>query len=333
MDNADRMKLHKKDTGHEELLTLLNRTLEDDEESLIEEFNQPQKPVLLIIGNARSGSTLLYQWLASTGLFGYPSNIISRFYKAPYIGALIQKAFTDYDHHGELFSSQAITFQSSLGKTTGALSPHEFWYFWRRFFRFGEIQKLTDEELRGVPSGRFLSELAALEHAFKKPLLFKGMILNRNLSYLNRLIRPALFLHIRREDLRNMESLYHARVDYFGTAEKWYSFKPPEYPILKEMTVYEQLAGQVLLTNRAIENQFAEFPERNRLTIHYEELCRNPEKIYREILNKMERLGNPIRQPYHGPVSFEPSFREPESTFQVRSAEEAIEKMRKYEYN
>ncbi|MEX2600471.1 MAG: sulfotransferase [Balneolaceae bacterium] len=332
MDNGDRNKVHKRDPDLEEILSLLNQTLDDDEKSLTKEFIRPVRPVLFIVGNARSGSTLLYQWLASTGLFGYPSNIISRFYQAPYIGALIQKTFTDYDRHGELFGSEALTCRSTLGKTAGALSPHEFWYFWRRFFRFGEIQYLTGEELRQVPSGRFLSELAALEHSFGKPMLLKGMILNRNLSYLNRLIDQVLFLHIRREEIQNMASLYHARIDYFGTPGKWYSFKPPEYPVLKNMTLYEQLAGQVVLTNRAIEQQFAEFPKRSTLTIHYEELCRNPEKVYHDIQNSMELLGNPIREPYRGSASFELPGPKPDSTFHLKSAEEALRKMEEYEF-
>src|SRR5699024_10587460 len=142
----------------EAILRLLNDTLADDEADLTHEYNKPKYPVLFIVGNARSGTTLLYQWLASTGLFAYPSNIISRFYNAPYIVALIHKMFIDYDKFGELSGDRKLSFNSTLGKTKGPASPHEFWYFWRRFFEFEDIQKLNDQQLANIGGKTFVRE-------------------------------------------------------------------------------------------------------------------------------------------------------------------------------
>jgi len=62
----------------------------------------PQQPVLFVIGAPRSGTTLSTQILANSGAFGYPTNLLSRFYAAPYIGTLVQKLATDpgYDFKG-----------------------------------------------------------------------------------------------------------------------------------------------------------------------------------------------------------------------------------------
>ena len=38
--------------------------------------------VVLVVGGPRSGSTVMMQWLASSGVFAYPSNLLSRFYRA-----------------------------------------------------------------------------------------------------------------------------------------------------------------------------------------------------------------------------------------------------------
>ena len=108
-------------------------------------------PIIFIMGCARSGTTLVSQYLARSREFCYPTNFISRFYYAPYIGALLQRLMFDLDTKGELFGSfkEAVDFKSVLGKTKAASSPNEFWYYWRRFFKFGEIQKLDDAQLAG----------------------------------------------------------------------------------------------------------------------------------------------------------------------------------------
>jgi hypothetical protein len=80
---------HKRNIELENILNLLNSNLENTEKDLISQFKEPQYPVVFIVGVARSGSTLLYQYFAQSSFFSYPSNIISRFYKAPYIGSLI----------------------------------------------------------------------------------------------------------------------------------------------------------------------------------------------------------------------------------------------------
>ena len=91
MDNHLRTDMHRRTKVLEELLDRVNCLFEEAELREISQMTQPKLPVLLIVGNPRSGTTLLYQWLAATGLFAYPSNIMSRFYRAPYIGGLLHK--------------------------------------------------------------------------------------------------------------------------------------------------------------------------------------------------------------------------------------------------
>ena len=50
---------------------------------------------IFVFGPLRSGTTLFMQWLAASGLTAYPSNLLSRFYQAPHIGARIQMVLTD----------------------------------------------------------------------------------------------------------------------------------------------------------------------------------------------------------------------------------------------
>lgn len=323
MNNNERTIQNKRDEELEYILSLLNSTLEDDEKELTDDFIKPKYPPLFIVGNARSGTTLLYQWLASTRLFAYPSNIISRFYRAPYIGALIHKMFTEHDKLGELYGEQKFKFQSHLGKTKNPTAPHEFWYFWRRFFEFDEIQKLGKKDLSKVNEELFLKELAALEGAFNKPLLLKGMILNWNLSYLIKLMPKSIFIHLKRDELYNMHSLYKTRKEYFGDVSKWYSFKPPEYSFLKEKGIYEQLAGQVIYTNRAIENGLESCSD-NLIQISYKSFCAKPEILYKKLSEKLNDKGYFFSEEYTGDYSFDNRNQITDSTFNKEKAQKVL---------
>ena len=328
MDNDLRTQTHKRTKALEDLLNKINCLFEEPELREISQLTQPKLPTLLIVGNPRSGTTLLFQWLAATGLFAYPSNIMSRFYNAPYIGGLIHKIFIEYDKHGEICGKRQFDFTSSLGKTKGPDSPHEFWYFWRRFFHFGEIHRLNEDELASVNHELFLKELAAIESCFEKPLLLKALIMNWNLGYLNDKLQKPLFLFIKRNAIHNMASLYKTRKSFFNDPQRWYSFKPPEYEALKAKDVYLQLAGQVHYTNQYIEQTLKSIQHERSIVISYEKFCAAPEEHYHAIQSLMKLHGYDTNQAYTGPASFQPSINF-DNGFNTAKAEKALSRIRK----
>jgi hypothetical protein len=201
LKNKERDIKHQRKEEVEEILLQLERLISPVEQDAVQGFVEPELPVILIMGCARSGSTFLMQALADSGAFCYPTNLMSRFYYAPYIGSLLQRLLIDYDYKGEILGAEnKMTFQSELGKTAGANSPHEFWYFWRRFFQFGSLQRLSDQDLEGVETHLFLKELASIQAVFQQPLLMKGMILNWNIPFLARIMKTAHFVFIETRD-------------------------------------------------------------------------------------------------------------------------------------
>ena len=314
---------HKRLKALEDLLDKVNCLFEEPELHEISHLTQPKLPAVFIVGNPRSGTTLLYQWLAATGVFAYPSNIMSRFYNAPYIGGLLHKIFVDYDKHGELYGNKQFDFTSELGKTKGAHSPHEFWYFWRRFFHFSKIQCLTKAELAEVNHELFLKELAAIESCFEKPLLLKALIMNWNIDYLNHIMKKPLFLFIKRNVIHNMASLFKTRKTFFNDLSEWYSFKPPEYETLKTKDVYMQLAGQVYYTNKHIEKKLNSIQPERSIVISYEKFCKAPEQHYHMILSQLRLHGYENNQEYTGPTCFKPIFNI-DDEFDEAEAEKAL---------
>jgi hypothetical protein len=179
----------RRNTELETLLSELSANLQPSEERLMQRYTQEKlsNPVILVMGPLRSGTTLFTQWLANTGLVCYPSNLLSRFYSAPILGAQIQMLLADprYNFRDELgeFIQQAA-YMSENGKTKGALAPNEFWYFWRRFLPEFNRDVWTDDELRdGMDVKGMLAELTGIMDVFGKPFAAKGMLFNYNIPF------------------------------------------------------------------------------------------------------------------------------------------------------
>ncbi|MBK8226873.1 MAG: sulfotransferase [Flavobacteriales bacterium] len=300
---------HARNAGLEQLLAELNAVLGGAESGMHELPAEPAHPIILVVAAPRSGTTLFMQWLAGTGQVCYPSNLLSRFYAAPYLGARIQQLIADprFNFKDELAdaSSYTIPFTSLLGKTKGLLQPNEFWYFWRRFIPNMEPEWITPEQEALIDTVGFRRGIAHIQCAFDKPFAAKGLILQYNLTALHRMLGKVLFVHIAREPWRAAHSLLRARMTYYGDEGAWYSAKPPEYEVLKECEPAEQVAGQVICTQAAIERQFAELPDACHLTVGFDAFRNDPAALYRRIGERIVGLGGSWDPLYTGPHEFE----------------------------
>jgi hypothetical protein len=266
-------------------------------------------PLVFVMGPLRSGTTLFMQLLANSGVAACPTNLLSRFYGAPVVGAQIQLLLTDprYNFRNEILDfNSPITYFSENGKTKGALAPNEFWYFWRRFLPFQELDWMSDEELfRVVDKEKLVGELTALTRVFGKPFALKSMILNYNIPFLDSLFKKALFVHIKRDPVANVASILDARKRQLGSEKEWYSFKIPEYPQLKDLDPITQSAGQLYYINKAISRGMETLDESRRLAVQYEELCKNPRSLFEQLAKKVDLKNS--KSAYSGPDRFSPS--------------------------
>ena len=260
---------------------------------------------IFLVGPHRSGSTVFMQWLAKTGLVAYPTNLLSRFYGAPLVGAKIQQLLTDakYNFRNEILDFNSdIDFKSENGKTKGALAPNEFWYFWRRYLPFDDLDYMPADKLskQGNLPG-LSSELNELANIFEKPFLMKAMIINQNIPELAEHFDKSLFIWIRREPIYNIQSALEARKRQYGDIKKWYSFKIKEYSILKNLDPLESVAGQIASINRSVEEGLSMLPDQKKLIIDYENFCQNPQQYYKEITQRLvqQNGANPERVPHY----------------------------------
>lgn len=297
----------KRNNNLEDFLNEINDDLWCSETKLLR-LKEPEYPLIFVMGSLRSGTTLMTQWLANLG-FAYPTNLMSRFYKTPIIASKIQLLLTDerYNYRNELrdFNS-GIDFSSENGKTKGALAPNEFWYFWRRFLPFKELDYLPTQELfEKVDIDTLKSELAGIVDVFQKPFALKGMILNYNIDFLDKVFDKAIFIYTKRDPLTNIESALKAREKQLGSIDEWYSFKIPEYEELKKLNPYEQVTGQIYHINKALENGLSKVLESKKMIVNYEDFCENPKNFYDELVSKLKFQGCEIDSKYKGEDKFE----------------------------
>ncbi|MFD2632143.1 sulfotransferase [Idiomarina piscisalsi] len=290
-NNEKRSKYFNKNDSLENLLEDLSGLLKPGNKELLSVSDGEKYSKIFVVGALRSGTTLLTQWLANSGLVAYPTNLLSRFYGAPLVGAKIQQLLTDprYNFRNEIldFNSE-VNFNSENGKTKGALAPNEFWYFWRRFLPFDELDYMPTEELKeNANLTDFRDELNALANIFEKPFAMKGMIMNQNIPELSEQFDKPLFIWIRRAPIFNIQSALEARKRQYGDINTWYSFKIKEYPHLKDLDPLESVAGQIAAINYSVEQGIAALPDHKKLVVQYEDFCQRPKSYYNEITQKL----------------------------------------------
>lgn len=252
-------------------------------------------PTVFLHGAHRAGSTVFLQWLATSGMVAYPTNLLSRFYGTTLIGARIQQLIADprYAFRDELADLQFDSrYESVNGKTSGALAPNEFWYFWRRFLPTVDRDYFSDEELgRSGDLTSMREDIELLSRIEQKPFALKAMIMNQSIPALASAFPNSVFINIHRDPVFNIQSALEARKRQFGDLRSWYSFRIREYPDLVDLPPLTAVSGQIAAIRRSVEIGFEAIPNHRKLDISYEQFCHDPVKYGDAIAAALERAG------------------------------------------
>lgn len=277
------------------LETLLGRLNAAIAETSLPTSDAAPLPPLFVLGTPRSGSTFCMQWLAESGAFSYPSNLIARFWRSPFIGAMCQQMLTDpaYDFRGE-FSDVKIkpaTSRSELGKTTGLLAPNEFWYFWRAIFPGDgdigiDLSRATKAHFK-----TFTQKLQEFESVRARPVVMKGMIINHQVERLAAALPNALFLYLDRDPMAAAWSLLRARERMHGDRETWYSFATPNRAALMDLPPEQQVIGQIETIRADLRRQLSNLPKDRFLTLDYAALCTDQEAAFEKLRHLFAEQG------------------------------------------
>ncbi|HUH00385.1 MAG TPA: sulfotransferase [Kofleriaceae bacterium] len=231
---------------------------------------QVERPLALLVGHQRSGSTLVSQYLCASLDVGYPSNVIARFWRAPVAGISIEKSLSHQ------LGPVRSTFQSELGTTHALRDPHEFSYFWNEWF---------PGETRCRDEAAFYRTVANMERAFGRPLLFKNNFNSLRIELLARLLPTSIFVVIRRDLLDVACSTLNARRSRYGDDTAWFGIRPPACEDVSQLSPYEQIAAQVHHTEAAITTGLASLAPDRVIEISYEAFCAEPGRLRDQLVS------------------------------------------------
>ncbi len=270
-----------------DIVVNLNNSLIDLEKGIIAGNENLSIPPIFIIGAPRSGTTLVNQIVASAFNIAYIDNISSKFWEAPSVGLSLSNQIAPFKKR------KLGSFTSSFGFTEEAIGPHEFGYFWQKWFNFDVLHELTKEQLNKINKQDLKNQVHAMCSSVKLPVLFKNTVsLTFQIDYLYELFPNALFIFCFREPLYNAQSLAQSRIKYYGTMEEWFSVKPLNYKKMKTKKVAEQVVYQLYSCNQRIEkllNKLKKKQTKQYTVINYIELCHNPNQIIRNIANMFDQ--------------------------------------------
>jgi len=279
MNVENRTKQYQKNELEERVLLEMNQTLYHKELELISNFNNPEKPVIFIVGAQRSGTTLLMQLMIHFFELSYPNNFIARYWNVPYIGAVLYKSLSK-----NLNQNNKTDLTSDLGYTSGLNGPHEFGYFWKKWFPW---QSWEEKKCDNIDYNILQKQLAAWQSIDNNALIFKNIIqVSFNIEKIAELFHNAFFIHIKRKPEFVVQSTYQSKKKLFGNRENWFGLKPPEYNDIKNLTVLEQITAQVYYSRKFIDKTL-ENKKINSINLDYENLVAEPNKILEKISNSL----------------------------------------------
>lgn len=306
MNSSIQFNSYQKDEEQEKRLIELNALLAPLEQQLTEDLTEPQLPQVFIVGPPRSGSTLVGQLLAHWGGFGYISNFLARFYMAPGVGARIERTLDINNTMGQ------PDYVSDHARTKGWHEPHEFGYFWARWFNQGqETHKLSNEALSKICTPDLLKSLASIESVYQSPMVYKNNTwFTFHIEFLSHLIPNSVFVICNRELIYVAQSIYQARLKLAGDQSQWWSLCPPEYRDLLDKNWDEQIAGQIYYTIKHMEEGLRNVSNRRVIRAPYEAICENPTSFCRSVVDAVMQLGGDVPTVGYAPERLESTNRQ-----------------------
>ncbi|UAB80427.1 sulfotransferase [Marixanthomonas sp. SCSIO 43207] len=260
-------KKYKKNKRFEHVVSSLNEQLFHSQQNILENLEE-KHPSIHILGAPRSGTTLLSQLIPSYLPVGHINNLIATFWKAPIYGIELSKKLIQQEYQSN--------FTSDFGRTSAINEPHEFGYFWNYHLQYDDLtQKLKSHE-KNIDWLQLSTVIKNMTHSFQKPIVFKSFLLGFHAKLFYETLPKSCFIYVKRNIVDNALSIIKLREKLNGDKNLWGSIKPKQYPQLKNLTVYEQVIGQILCLEHEYLEQLETIPQKNKLICNYEDICNDP---------------------------------------------------------
>lgn len=247
----------------------MKKALEIIEDTFLSKKFRSDQPQLFILGLPRTGTTLVYQYIVHRLRVAYFTNGVGDYPSSPCLITWLQHT---------LYGDYTSDFQSNYGKVSGKSAPREAGSFWARFFGYHDYVKFDD--LSTEKNEQLIRIIHYVQKIYgDRPFINKNVKHILRLDALKNIFPNAFFLNV----TRNLEdvalSLLQARYKLLDDPEGWWSVRPPAYPSIKDLPKYEQIALQVTLLEKKLNDDLSEIESQRVITVDYKNFCENPEAL------------------------------------------------------
>jgi hypothetical protein len=250
----------------------LDRLLEPFERRRYRRAPRPSRPLVLVCGAPRSGTTIVALTLIRYLPVAYFPNLTSLFPRAPLTAMAL---------FGGVLPPERRPLENYYGRTAGLGGPNDALYVWDRWLgpdRMTVPSRLSPEQIAAMR--RFVG---AAEAFFGCPLVAKNNALHASAHLVAEALPEARFLCLEREPVALAQSLLRARLEIHGADTIAYGLSAPGARYAAADRVLESVARQVVFHERIAAAQRARLgPDRFR-TISYEEFCAAPAPLVRDV--------------------------------------------------
>lgn len=269
----------------------VDRALAPLEQRYARQADAPVRPLLLITGPPRSGTTLVEQALIASLPVAYITNLTSLFPHAPVtVGRLLPRPF----------ANRSVRFHSYYGRMRSFRAPNDgldLWDCW-----LGRDRTSIPTAIEPGAAAAMRRFFGLLEHASGRSVVSK----NNNLLGCAHLIAQALptarFVCLRRDPLYLAQSLLVARRQIHGSSSASYGIDDPAHQTAPDQDPIADVCRQLAFFQKLEADQERRLgPERFRV-VAYEDFCAAPAATVRTLGRDMLGLeADPSRLEAAGP--------------------------------
>ncbi len=241
---------------------------------------ESDKPLVLIVGAPRSGTTLVYQTLAAYLDVTVPSNLTAIFPRSPLTIASLQ---------GLIPWRTRPDFRNFYGQTTRLSGPNDAFHLWNRWL--GHDRYLPGNSMPEDTAAQMQQFFDTWTATFNKPLLNKN---NRNTFAIERLAQAlpnARFVVVRRNPLLVAQSLIIAREKVQGdkgTGWGLQSFSTEDNS--DPLAHVDDVCRQIVAIEEEMNRQLSTVSSNRVVEFTYESFCEDPGHAIRKVVQAFDGL-------------------------------------------
>lgn len=240
----------------------------------------PKLPVIFISSYSRSGSTLVFQVLASVWNVEYINNIIVPFERSYLLSNYLFR---------KIVKCRPRKFESFYGLSGGMYGTNDGAQL---FFKWISEEDLVRGGSISPESSRDIKEFFGIhEYYFRKPFLAKNCNIYQMFDQLAELLPNSYFIFINRDPIKIIQSTLKAREFVQGDRKQRWEFS---YKDLREHGEDEDPIEEICLNLKHCLNRIEEFKGKisnDRLIIvQYEDFCRNPIDVVDNLTRKIFKI-------------------------------------------